>query len=234
MIIAENENDKKWGFNFYKLEVDYNLPLKETIDFYGAEVGNDVLVLAIFNSDICTAMFTIKGSQLLKYGDNKYTIVEKFVLRARYGSKNIETGFGFNDLDELQDSAITGAIMDKSLEMAKKVEEDLKKPIPNTLESAKQEFNAALKEAVENPVVTAVPAHAPKNDKPAIIVKPVITKGKQEQKTEVVKTTPKPVNKPSILAEALTEARINKKEEKQKPPKKIKPDRFDPWSGSGW
>ena len=230
MIIAENENDKKWGFNFYKLEVEYNLPLKETIDFYGAEVGDDVLVLAIFNSDICTAMFTIKGSQLLKYGDNKYTIVEKFVLKAKYGSKSVETGFAFNDLDELQDNAITGAIMDKSLEIAKKVQEDLEKPIPDTLESAKQEFNAALKEAVENPVVT----EAPKNEKPAIIVKPLITKGKQEKKPEVVKPDPKTDSKPSILAEALTEAHTKKKEENQKPPKKIKPDRFDPWSGSGW
>lgn len=231
MIVAENEAGKKWGFNFYKLEVEYNLPLKETIAFYGAEVGNDVLVLAIFNSDICTAMFTIKDAQLLNYGDNKYTIVEKFVIRAQHG-KPVEHDFGFSDLEDLQESAITGAIMDKSLEIAKKVQEDLAKPIPNSYESAKQEFDAALKEAVESPVVTAAPAQ--KDDKPAIIVKPVITKGKQEQKTEVVKTTPKPVNKPSILAEALTEAHINKKEEKQKPPKKIKPDRFDPWSGSGW
>ena len=232
MITAENEKGQKWRFKFYKLEVEYNLPLKETIAFYGAEVGNDVLVLAIFNSDICTAMFTINDAQILKYDDNKYTIVEKFILRARYGSKSVETGFGFNDLDELQDNAITGAIMDKSLEMAKKVEEDLKKPIPNTLESAKQEFNAALKEAVENPVVTAAPAP----EKPAIIVKPVITKGKQEQKTEAIKTAPKTVNKPSILAEALTEAHLNKKkdEAQKQPPKKIKPDKFDPWSGSGW
>lgn len=228
--MINGENMAKFKLNFYKLEVEYNLPLKETLAFYGAEVGNDVLVLTVFNSDICTAMFTMKNSELVNCGDNKYSIAE------RSCSSYEEKSSSINNLEALQDNAITGAIMDKSLELAKKIQEDLEKPIPNSYEDAKQEFNEILKETLDNPVVTAAPTTTPKVDKPAIIVKPVITKGKQEQKTEPAKTTPKPVNRQSVLAETLTEAHLNKKkdESQKQPPKKIKPDKFDPWSGSGW
>ena len=52
--------------------------MKEKTDFYGAEIGDDVMVVQYWNNDFCTSSFQIKDAQIV-FCDGKYTVAAKII-----------------------------------------------------------------------------------------------------------------------------------------------------------
>ena len=226
---------------FYKLEMEFDVPLKEELQFFGTEIGNDVLVVTIFNADICSSFHKVKNAEIGQW-NGKYVVIEKEASEVSMPPKSevIETPSIKNSLDDLIDEAIGGAVADTTIKVS---------VVPPTTPSDAKEESKPAEKPVEKQVVekTEVVVEEKKVQKPQeaqITGSPVITKGKlpetkpADKKQSVINfklnepAPKKPVEKP-----------VEKKQEKQKTSTKVdlaetinkaKKEKYDPWSGSGW
>ncbi|MDY5647009.1 MAG: hypothetical protein SPF22_08415 [Candidatus Onthovivens sp.] len=223
---------------FYKLEMEFDVPLKEELQFFGTEIGNDVLVVTIFNADICSSFHKVKNAEIGQW-NGKYVVIEKEASEVSMPPKSevIETPSIKNSLDDLIDEAIGGAVADTTIKVSVVP--------PTTPSDAKEEAKQSVeKQVVEKTEVVVEEKKQQKAQEAQVTGSPIITKGKQSETKPADKKPPvlnfkldepapkKPVEKP-----------VEKKQEKQKTSTKVdlaetiskaKKEKYDPWSGSGW
>ena len=58
---------------FVKLDFDISATLSKDVLFYGMEIGRDVLIIGIYNTDICTVMNVLKNAHIV-YCNGRYTV----------------------------------------------------------------------------------------------------------------------------------------------------------------
>ena len=227
---------------FYKLEMEFDVPLKEELQFFGTEIGNDVLVVTIFNADICSSFHKVKNAEIGQW-NGKYVVIEKEASEVSMPPKSevIETPSIKNSLDDLIDEAIGGAVADTTIKVSVV-------PTPTTPSDVKEEPKLVEKQVVEKPIEKTEVVEEKKVQKPQeaqVTGSPMITKGKQtetkpaDKKQSVINfklnepAPKKPVEKPvekKQQEQQKTSANVNLAETI----KKAKKEKYDPWSGSGW
>lgn len=235
--ISEKEFESlKKTHHFFKLEMGFNVPLKEELQFFGTEIGVDVLIVTIFNADICTSIYKVQNAEIGQY-DGKFVVIEREASQVSEISQPevIENASSKNNLDDLIDEAIGGAVADTTIKVS------VAPPSPTP---SKEEPKLVEKQVVEKTEVVVEEKKQQKAQEAQATGSPIITKGKQpetkptEKKQSVINfklsepAPKKPVEKP-----------VEKKKEQQKASTKVdltetiskaKKEKYDPWSGSGW
>ena len=240
--ISEKEfQGLKKTHHFYKLEMEFNVPLKEELQFFGTEIGNDVLVITVFNADICTSIHKVENAEI-GHCNGKFIVIEKDASQVSASPSEVEVienaSIKKDNLDDLIDEAIGGAVADTTIKVSVVP--------PTTPSDAKEEAKQPVeKQVVEKAEAVTEEKKQQKAQEVQVTGSPVITKGKQ---TEV-----KPVDKKQSvinfkLAEPAPKKPAEKQPEKKQQPqqqsannvnlaetiKKAKKEKYDPWSGSGW
>lgn len=227
--------------HFYKLEMEFNVPLKEELQFFGTEIGNDVLVITVFNADICTSIHKVENAEI-GHCNGKFIVIEKDASQVSVSPSEVEvienTSSKKDNLDDLIDEAIGGAVADTTIKVSAVP--------PTTPSNAKEEAKPVEKQVVEKSAVVAEEKKVqPQEVK--VTGSPIITKGKQpetkpaEKKQSVINfklsepAPKKPVEKPlekkkQQPQQQQTADNVNLAETI----KKAKKEKYDPWSGSGW
>lgn len=224
--------------HFYKLEMEFNVPLKEELQFFGTEIGNDVLVITVFNADICTSIHKVENAEI-GHCNGKFIVIEKDASQVSVSPSEvevIENASGKKDnLDDLIDEAIGGAVADTTIKVS---------VVPPTTPSDAKEEPKPVEKQVEKTEAVVAEEKKVQPQEVKVTGSPIITKGKQpeakpaDKKQQVINfklaepAPKKPVEKP-----------VEKKQEKQKTSTKVdlaetinkaKKEKYDPWSGSGW
>ena len=235
--ISEKEFESlKKTHHFFKLEMGFNVPLKEELQFFGTEIGDDVLIVTIFNADICTSIYKVQNAEIGQY-DGKFVVIEREASEISMSPHTGVTNSIKNSLDDLIDEAIGGAVADTTIKVS------VETP-PQTPGDAKEEPKSVEKQVEKTEAVVAEEKKVqPQEVK--VTGSPIITKGKQpeakpaDKKQQVINfklaepAPKKPVEKPvekKQQEQQKTSANVNLAETI----KKAKKEKYDPWSGSGW
>lgn len=227
--------------HFYKLEMEFNVPLKEELQFFGTEIGNDVLVITVFNADICTSIHKVENAEI-GHCNGKFIVIEKDASQVSVSPSEVEVienaSSKKDNLDDLIDEAIGGAVADTTIKVSV-----VPSPAPAP-GNEKEEPKLVEKQVVEKAEAVTEEKKQQKAQEVQVTTSPMITKGKQseakpaDKKQSVINfklnepTPKKPAEKP-----------VEKKKEQQKTSTKVdlaetiskaKKEKYDPWSGSGW
>ena len=220
--------------HFYKLEMEFNVPLKEELQFFGTEIGNYVLVITVFNADICTSIHKVENAEI-GHCNGKFIVIEKDASQVSVSPSEVEVienaSSKKDNLDDLIDEAIGGAVADTTIKVS---------VVPPSPTPSKEEPKPVEKQVVEK---TEVVVEEKKQQESQVTGSPIITKGKSETKPADKKQSVINFKLAEPAPKKPTEKPVEKKKEQQKTSTKVdlaetinkaKKEKYDPWSGSGW
>ena len=218
---SEEFNKTKERIKFVPLEFSSGFEsIKSDSKFFGTELGQDVLVIQLWNNDFCTSSFVVPNSRIATDGV-KYTICPTD--RTQDYVNSLDTGVDLslmpmNHKEESDEEADASIDQRMAAIMASNTDHENKYPYEPVVEEAEPEV------PVEPP--TTAPIHKTPDIVPAHTTAPIITKGRQKPEEEEKKPEPK-----AVIARKTPDRGIPVRNQIYRPATKPTPPAEDPFAG---
>ena len=241
--------------SFVELELGLQNTGSKDVKFYGLEAGKDVLLVSVFNCDICTGVNVLRDTHIVEY-NGRYTVRPNYLLDVENDNvffhpdfvgvmendydNDISGGYHVSQVNNSDDNILADQIAyDQggftsignmiSKEDAQKIKEsltDLGKNISNIGKKATENITyEKISKQMDKTIKEVMPSIAADIVNPKVIKE--IEPGFKKVQEELIKgQEEKPINPEPVVT---TGRRVNKPEEKKKPEfkvqKKEKPQR---------